>query len=866
MQSYWITVEEHKHLIASGSSITDDDFSEPSLKLVDCRNPVRSQPVVQIYLESHFASFCVSSPLEDDCFIGGSLQNGFIIIFKLSDLLHSEEPKPHFYAPSPKTEPIIAITPFDGGKLLSAEDSKLYVWDISQPSTDDVSPIAEVTFSGRCQAMTFNLNPKVSRIAAIACTDDTPKSTVCVFDLSKNQIIMKLDLGSAVPTCLCWSPEVSTQLAVGVHGDHPSVQLWSMRNRAAPMAVESIESVPTALSWFSKDFRFLLAGDRAGHVHLVSVTPTSLTSLGIAEKIESNTGSASITSLSTTGLLSGAAVVSSESKTLVTPCVAVKGMVKNLPDWVINKPEGSLTAVDESMSVVVAGSNAKFDRHWLPLSGKAVEELLGLVDHFTSKNTEALLNLVDQDYFGSFLFQKFVHQLDDKSAILTALGLLPEVNAPLPVQEEHSPMTMDDDADFFENISVHSVESVEEPTSKMEISPEVKDNFIKMIALGDVEGAYELALTSGLLVQAACLWMVLNRVEPEARLIEKFDDVLDNVFLSCFLTRNYEPLIEKIDEENWKFVLAFLVNHSVNEDVKNYLELFVAKVVELEEITDGVIELILMFSRDFDKLIDLWKREYSSSVELFTRTALLLSYDPNARTNQSVNQVLHQVADLVGRFGYEHQRNQLVERPVVNPVVVPQLPREEKKPTKEERKPVARPPVQPPHPVQATYISEPSPHDLPPHPRVPSRPPSMRPPSMTPPTATPAPGVSRSPEVVENYSKPTEIINNVDKSNILPNFSPAADSIIRIVSSFSNKPIPKSKLQRVDSAAQKASELLKVLNERNVRIDFADDLGRCLSLLEQRNFPAAQKLLSKLPIEVKGSLNILSSTLKQLEK
>ncbi|KAL0238225.1 hypothetical protein GEMRC1_012698 [Eukaryota sp. GEM-RC1] len=850
--AYWIPLEDG-HLVAS-CSVMDDFSQEAYIKIEDVRT---SNIIVQVALDSHFASFTVSAPCDDDCFIGGCLHNGDLVFFKLSDLL-AENVEPFFSTPSLRSESVVAITPYEGGRAISVDQNILSIWDLSKTSSMETTP-TEVTIPGTCTAISFNQNPKVNRIAALACVDpQSHKNLLCVFDLSKNQIIMKLDLGSSAPTTLCWSPEITTLLAVGFAGDSPSVQLWSMRNRTAPIAVQELPYAVSAVAWFPQDYRFIAAGDVGGNVRLLYTNQQSLSDCGLAASLESNTDSTRVTSLSLSPCLSGAAVIGSESKFYTTACLSAKNMTV-IPDWIAcNRGQSDCNvALDDAMSVSVQGTVAQFARHWLPLSSQSVSDLDSLLRLFKESNVNEVAQLVGDSLVTDFL--KELTKSSTKEALLKVFGFVKDAEEEVETTEDTSPMAIDDDADFFENLSVKSVESmeIEQENLSTEISLEVKQEFIKFLALGDRESAYELLVDNGFLLKASVLFMNIHGLNPDLRLLSKLgSDEIDDVFLRAFLTREFDVIESVVDEENWQYCLLFLLEFAsepeLKEHVVNLSNSLLSRNLE-ETLSPNVHDLLLIISESYDLLVRSWRERYNGSnmAPLLARICLLSLAVPSAQNDDVIRSVFDEVYEVLKRFGYEVPGKQEVSLPpkhhATPPLVQPQV-----QPLLHTQ---VQPPVQPQMPPMHSQMQPPMRTQVqtPMHTQV--QPPMMHTPVQSPPSQS---------KVVEAYSKPRDAMQSVDVSNILDNFRPGVAKLIQVISSWSDRPLPKQKLSRIDTAVGKVVDLLHELNSRNVRIDFAEKFNACVDKLAEGNFAAASTAMKTLAPSLKTPMNLVISTMKQL--
>ncbi|KAL0209387.1 hypothetical protein RCL1_007755 [Eukaryota sp. TZLM3-RCL] len=858
MQQVFIPVEQYRYLVASASVGSDDLTSTPFIRIFDARS---NDVIMELEAESHFASFSVSAPCDDDCFIGGSMQNGNIAVFRLSDLLKEIE-KPYFYTSEIQTESLVALTPFSGGRLIASVNSTLYVYDLETASP---TSIAQIPIPGECHALSFNQNSKVNRIAAIACLDTSSlRSVVAIFDLSKNQIIMKLDLGSTTPTTLVWSPEVATLLAVSVVSEGlPSVQLWSMRVRTSPVATISLDSVVTSLAWFTQDHRFMLAGDKAGHVHLLSVTQQSIEVVGLAEKIESNTESTSVTSISVSPCISGAAVVSSQSGNLLTSCVYVPTEnYKPIPSWILSIPTAPLVNLVGDTSLIVVDSKPEIRKHWLPVSSALLADVEAISRAFAAQDIEYLLSKIEDH---PTLFTNFI-QLKLKYSNETILNLLKsllgygDLVLEEPKQEEMpaiatSPfenMIVDDDVDFFENLI-----EVASDTSSLQESPETSEDlisspndFIKELCLGTVSSAYELLLPHDPL-SAAVLFMFLQGISPDQRLLEHLNQSTENQYVSALITQNFENLIDSATPDTWQFVAFLILQHSP-QNSNLLLKLLGQKLSQQDQINNEVLEVLFTISSSFNELKSFWKsKSLDSELYFLTRTSLLALAYPEACEKPPVQaaqvpKAPHRVPLSPTHPPVSHQVVSSFEqqigftenvRPLVQPPMVPT--------------PVSVTPGMPPH----TSFAPPS-H----RPVTDIRPPSI-PTGMTPgiPTTTPTPV-----DEMINYEKPSEIISAVDVSSALPNFSNSVALLKELVSSISLKQVPRSQVSRIDSAVEKTVKLLKSINERNLTMDVAPLLEEVLENIKSGQYRPAQQKLRKLPAEVNSNLALLISTLKTL--
>ncbi|KAL0247941.1 hypothetical protein GEMRC1_003180 [Eukaryota sp. GEM-RC1] len=119
-------------------------------------------------------------------------------------------------------------------------------------------------------------------------------------------------------------------------------------------------------------------------------------------------------------------------------------------------------------------------------------------------------------------------------------------------------------------------------------------------------------------------------------------------------------------------------------------------------------------------------------------------------------------------------------------------------------------------------------------------------------------------KVIEAYSKPRDAMQSVDVSNILDNFRPGVTKLIQVISSLSDRPLPKPKLSRIDLVVVKVVDLLCELNARNIRTDFAERFNSCVDKLAQGNFAAASSTMNTLHPSLKTPVNCVISTMKQL--
>ncbi|XP_026473337.1 protein transport protein Sec31A-like [Ctenocephalides felis] len=261
----WSPATVHPIYLATGTAAQqlDSSFSTScSLEILGLNaknNNKEFESIVSVQSEDRFYKLVWGNHGDRKGAIVGGCEAGKIKVYDAEKLINGEEGLIAKQEKHTGAVRALDLNPFQTNLLSSgASESEIYIWDLNQTDTP-MSPGTKTQPSEDIVSLAWNR--QVQHILASSFP-----SRCVVWDLRKNEPIIKLtDSQSHLRwSCVCWHPEIATQLALSSEDDqNPVVQIWDLRFATSPLKVFQKHSRGVlSLAWSQQDPSILLSSGK----------------------------------------------------------------------------------------------------------------------------------------------------------------------------------------------------------------------------------------------------------------------------------------------------------------------------------------------------------------------------------------------------------------------------------------------------------------------------------------------------------------------------------------------------------------------------------------------------------------------------